>query len=48
MWPIYQLQIAEQHQREMRDEADKWRLANTQETYKPNRLIRRIKRKRQR
>ena len=48
MWSIYQLQIAEQHQRDMRNEADKWRLTHTKETYQPNRFIRRLKRKRQR
>jgi hypothetical protein len=48
MWSIYQLQIAEQHQRDMRNQADKWRLANSKQTNPPNRSIRRNKRKRQR
>ena len=47
MWPIYQLQIAEQYQQERREEADKWRLTQVKDTYQPPRQIRRIKRKRQ-
>lgn len=48
MWNIYELQIMEQRQRDLRNEADKWRLTHPKETYQPNRFIRRNKRKRQR
>jgi len=48
MMQIYQMQIAEQHQRELRTEADNWRLINKKESEQPHRLIRRLKRKRQR
>lgn len=48
MMQIYPMQIAEQHQRELRNEADNWRLTNKKENEQPHRLIRRLKRKRQR
>jgi len=46
MWHNYQIQIAEQHQHELRQEAEKWRLINRKETYQPNQAIHNIKRKR--
>jgi hypothetical protein len=46
---MYQLQIAEQYQRERRDQAEKWRLTHPKEThYQPIQAMRRNKRKRQR
>ena len=48
MMNIYQLQLAEQYQRDLRNEAEKWRLTQTKDTYQPTRVGRRNKRKRQR
>jgi hypothetical protein len=47
MMPTYQLQLAEQYQRDLRNEAEKWRLSQSKETHQPKRMSRRNKRKRQ-
>ena len=48
MWNINQLQIVQQHQRDLQNEAEQWRLAHPKDEYQPNRAIRRNKRKRNR
>lgn len=46
MWQLHQMLLAEQHQRELHKQAEKWRIAHPKETYQPNKAIRNIKRKR--
>lgn len=46
MWSLFQIEIAEQHQRDLRNEAEKWRMAKPKDSYQPNPAIRRMKRKR--
>ena len=46
MWSLFQMEIAEQYQRDLRNEANKWRMVNQKENHQPNPVIQRLKRKR--
>lgn len=46
MWSLLQIELAEQRQRDLHNEANKWRMLNQKEAYQPNPAIQRLKRKR--
>jgi hypothetical protein len=45
MFNLNQLQIANQHRRDMEKQAENWRITQHKDSYEPNRALRRKRRK---